>query len=393
MIITNAMGPGAGVWARAAGRGPSPGRWPGRRAPPQSHRGDSKCIPGRPSATSSTTGPRREGPGVRERDRLARSGMANAYAPADPGRVPGTGRASRTAVPLPGTTVPGAGGTGLDPRACRYRRRRPPVPTCSCGGTGGLSRYIPPERHGVPGAPRRSSTTYRRSETRRCSRGAPRRAPHVPLEGRVRRVPGEHGGRYPPGMYPRHRQGVRPPGTAGAPGTPWRCAGTSPASSRPTCSTCSTAGVLPGGTGARRCCRWGSQGRVPQRGTPPAGVPVPPVPPGAIARTYLPPRYSPGGTGGTASRPGRAPVRDGRTPRTSPAGMYREHRPPYSATAPRVHDPRRRSRSRSPPRRGAPGSRFMMFRNPFPRGRRGEQPPIRPREQGVRGPYRCEFAG
>jgi len=39
------------------------------------------------------------------------------------------------------------------------------------------------------------------------------------------------------------------------------------------------------------------------------------------------------------------------------------------------------------------GSGFVMFRNPFPPGRRREQPPVRPREQGVRGPYRYEFAG
>ena len=129
-----------------------------------------------------------------------------------------------------------------------------------------VRRYRRVEQVHPPGAPWRtgcscrSSTTHRRAETYRCSGGAPRRAPYVPLEGRVRRVPGGAQREVPTGDVPATPPGrMYRPGTGGAPGTPRRDARTSP-SRRPTRSTCSTARVLPGGTGARRCCRGGARG-------------------------------------------------------------------------------------------------------------------------------------
>ena len=259
-----------------------------------------------------------------------------------------------------------------------------------------VRRYRRVEQVHPPGAPwrtgcsGRSSTAHRRAGTYRCSRGAPRRAPYVPLDGHVRRVPGGARRAVPAGDVPAAPPGrTYRPGTGGAPGTPRRDARTSPTSSRPTWSTCSTARVLPGGTGARRCCRGGSQGRVPRRGLPaPASryrrgrgsdrhdvlLVASPVPEGSPVRH--PGRGAPPyGTVVRPVRPRRGCTRstDRRTRRRIPGS--------------------RRSGSRSPPRRGARGSGFLMFRNPFPPGRRREQPPVRPREQGVRGPYRYEFAG
>lgn len=98
-------------------------------------------------------------------------------------------------------------------------------------------------------------------------------------------------------------------------------------------------------------------------------APASPVPPGTGERS--PRRTSrrlpcPRGIPGTPSRPGRTPVRDGRTPREPPPGMYRQHRPPRSATAPPGTRPRRRSGSRSPPRRGALRERVPDVPGPVP---------------------------
>lgn len=156
MIITNAMGPGAGVegqGGRAPGRGPRPGRQVRAAGPPTKSSGDSKCIPGRPGAASGTAGPRREGPGVRERDYLPRTGMrmppptGDAF-PGDRLRIP-YGR------PPPRYDRPGVRGSEMGSRGRRYRRRAPRGtrrPTSSCGGTGRLIRFIPRGAIAVPGA-------------------------------------------------------------------------------------------------------------------------------------------------------------------------------------------------------------------------------------------------
>jgi len=133
----------------------------------------------------------------------------------------------------------------------------------------------------------------------------------------------------------------------------------------------------------------GSQGRVPRRGLPaPAsryrrGR-------GAIAMTYFSsPPLSP--------RDPRYAIPAGARPRTGqsyvPAGDVPGAPPAVLGDGSPGTRPRRRSGSRSPPRRGAPGERVRDVPEPFPPGRRREQPPVRPREQGVRGPYRYEFAG
>jgi hypothetical protein len=99
------------------GSGATPGSTPRH----EGHRRVRRCIRGCPSAPSSTTGPRE--PPAYSSSPVGDEGRVR---PRRPVRVPGrTGRASRTAVPLPGTTVPESGSTGLDPRACRYRRRAP----------------------------------------------------------------------------------------------------------------------------------------------------------------------------------------------------------------------------------------------------------------------------
>ena len=73
--------------------------------------------------------------------------------------------------------------------------------------------------------------------------------------------------------------------------------------------------------------------------------------------------------------------------------MYREHRPPYSATDPRVHDPAG-DRDLAPRRVAAPrGSGFVMFRNPFPRDADANNLPYDPASRAYGEPYRYEFSG
>lgn len=306
----------------------------------------------------------------------------------------GTGRASRTAVPLPGTTVPGAGVMGLDPRACRYRRRRPPVPTCSCGGTGGLSRYIPrsamayrglpadrvrrtsaPRHAGAPGErrgarrapPRGTRTSCPRGSTaggtrRGCARGTARayvRPRYVESTRYTMALRGDVPRPEPSDLFDvQHRR--RPPGgyrrvpvlPAGEPGAR-TAAGDSPA---PAYRSAGAAGsdrqdVPPAPVHPRRHRRYG-------------------IPTGARPCTGR--SYAPGAP--TGDVPGAPPaVLGDRSPGyTTPAGD-RDLAPRHDAVP--------------------SGNEFLMFLNPFPPVGGGVRRPVQPREQGVRGPYRYEFAG
>jgi hypothetical protein len=157
-------------------------------------------------------------------------------------------------------------------RGRRYRRRAPRCtrrPTSSCGGTGRLIRFIPRGPIAVQGA----------QGARAQRTGAPvlllRRAPHLPLEGRVCRVPRGTGRRVRRAV-PARDVPAAPPGRTSA-----RYTAARPASSRSTCSACSTAGVLPG-VPARAGAAGGAKGAYRGGGLP---APASPVPPGTGERS------------------------------------------------------------------------------------------------------------
>jgi hypothetical protein len=252
MIITTAMGPGAGLGGQGGG------------APRREVIGrDSKCIRGRPGATSSTVGPpprrtrrtgtraplpvRNEGPvcpgrpGTRSRGPVAHP-VRPPPSPVRPSRGPGARDG------IPGTSVPAAR-SPVYPSSDKFVR-----------GYRQVDQVHPPGPHRGAGRPGRSSSTYRRTGTPAETSAAP-----PPRGTRMSRTPGD-----------------RSPSTAG--GTRPGCTGsTAGANVRPVhrgaprLEPLDMFGVQhrrrpPRGTGARRCC-WGSQGRVPRRGTPRAGLP------------------------------------------------------------------------------------------------------------------------
>lgn len=357
MIITTAMGHGAGLGG--PGRGSSP---------PRSHRG-------RPGAASSTAGPppRRSRPTGTQSPPPVRDG--GRVCPRRPGkRSRGTGCASRTAVPLPVTTVPGSVARDGVPGTSVPTARSPVYPSSDkfVRGYRQVDQVHPPGRHRGAGRPGRSSSTYRRTGTPAETSAAP-----PPRGARMSRTPGgpvaEYGGQYPPGMYRQHRRGERPPGTPRPPRAARHVRRAVQHRRRP-----------PRGTGARRCCWWGSQGG-PRRGNSPRRAARYRRGRGSDRLDVLAVASPVSGDPRYAIPTGERPVRDGRTPRAPPPGVYRQHRPPRSATAPPGTRPRRDA--------VLSGNEFLMFRNPFPRVGGGVRRPVRPREQGVRGPYRYDFAG
>lgn len=210
----------------------------------------------------------------------------------------------------PGVRKHGTGSTSLPVPATR-----PPVPTSSCGGAGGLIRYIPRGRHGGPGLP---AVRVRRTGAPRHT-GAPggRRdtAPYVPLEGRVRRVPGGARRSVPAGDVPGAPAGrTSAPYDASSPGRRGAARRHPPprgvrhvrrAAPRRTPPAVPRRAAASGG---------GARGGVQRRGTPPRRPPRHwrrgERSPRRSSRCVPCPRYIPG----TASRPPPPPYRSRRTP-------------------------------------------------------------------------------
>lgn len=211
----------------------------------------------------------------------------------------------------------------------------------------------PEQHHRSPGAPGVQLLPGRRRGTR-----TPPSTGTSPREDRSRIPYGRPPPRYDRPGVREHGIGstslpvpaTRPPGTdkfvrrcrrvdqVHPPGAPWRTR--APRRSSPTCSTCSAATYSPGGTEARRGVRWGRQGYVQRRGTPPRRPPRHrrrgERSPRRSSRRVPCPRYIPG----TASRPPPPPYRSRRTPPPGCTGGAARRAP---RALPRGTRPRRRS--------------------------------------------------